>query len=248
MFNHQANQSPSRSVVAHWFLLSLNAGYVNVGGFLGTGRFVTHVTGFATLFGVDLTTRHLVEALGILTVPAYFLAGSLLAGLLIDRPIFRGKKPHFDYVMGLSSLCLFLAAFGGYMEFFGDFSSEFRLKHVYVLLALLCLASGLQNGAITSSSGSSVRTTHLTGLTTDLGLGLARQVTLGGVGERCAKESRANRLRAGTIASYVVGSALGAYVFMNVGFLGFLFPALVDAYAAWHGRMLKVMPHRLEAV
>src|SRR4051812_35147259 len=99
MFSHRLDETPSNVVVLHWFLLSFNAGCINAGGFMATGRFVSHVTGFATLFGVDLVNQQLEGAMGILSVPIFFLLGAFLAGLLIDRPILRKKKPHFDYVM-----------------------------------------------------------------------------------------------------------------------------------------------------
>src|SRR5438874_1149123 len=87
MFSHRFDQSASNTVVLHWFMLSFNGGFINAGGFLATGRFVSHVTGFATLFGVGLTKNEANAALGILSVPIFFLLGAFIAGLLIDRPI-----------------------------------------------------------------------------------------------------------------------------------------------------------------
>lgn len=243
MFNHRFDQTPNNIVVLHWFMLSFNGGCINAGGFLATGRFVSHVTGFATLFGVDLTSNQVKAAFGILSVPIFFLLGAFLAGLLIDRPIHHGKKPHFDWVMGLSAFCLLLAAGGGEMLQFGIFGAT-GLKENYLLLVLLCLASGLQNGAITSSSGSSVRTTHLTGLTTDLGLGLARVFTFDFQKDKFKKEARANYLRIGSILSFVAGSAIGAWVFLKLGYRGFILSGLIAAYAAWHGRNAKVEAHK----
>ena len=245
MFNHRFEQDAEHKVVLHWFLLSLNGGFINAGGFLATGRFVSHVTGFATLFGVDVSNSKFTSGLGILSVPFYFLLGAFLAGLLIDRPIHQGKKPHFDWVMGLSGLCLFLAASGHYLGS-STFGASVQLKESYTLLALLCMACGLQNAAITSSSGRSIRTTHLTGLTTDLGLGLSRMITMDLATTRMKKELRANYLRAGSIFSFVMGSAMGAFVFHRMGYLGFFFPSLVTFYAAWHGKKAKVSPHVVE--
>lgn len=244
MFNHRFDQDAGNVVVAHWFLLSFNGGAINAGGFLATGRFVSHVTGFATLFGVDLSNKQFETAFGILSVPLFFLLGAFVAGLLIDRPIFLGKKPHFDWVMGLCSLALFLAAGGGQVLLFGRFGSE-GLQQNYVLLVLLCLASGLQNAAITASSGRSVRTTHLTGLTTDLGLGLARLVSFEFKRSKLAPEVRANYLRIGSIVSFVIGSAVGAWFFVHLGYKGFVVPACLALYAAWHGRKAKSIPHNL---
>jgi uncharacterized membrane protein YoaK (UPF0700 family) len=244
MFKHRFDETPDNIVVLHWFMLSFNGGCINAGGFLATGRFVSHVTGFATLFGVDIASHQIEAALGILSVPVFFLLGAFTAGLLIDRPIYHGKKPHFDWVMGLSALCLFIAASAGEMLKFGIFG-ETGLKQSYLLLVLLCLASGLQNGAITSSSGRSVRTTHLTGLTTDLGLGLARVFTQDTQKTGFHKELRANYLRMGSIAAFVVGSAIGAWIFLHLGYRGFFLSALIATYAAWHGKQAKIEPHVL---
>jgi len=246
MFNHKFDEAPGKIVVFHWFLLSFNGGFINAGGFLATGRFVSHVTGFATLFGVDVMTSQVEAAIGILSVPVFFLMGAFLAGLLIDRPIYQRRKPHFDWVMGLSAACLFLAVLGGEMNRFGEFGDGLKLKHSYALLALLCLASGLQNAAITSSSGKSVRTTHLTGLTTDLGLGLARVFTFGLDPSRFQKEVRVNYLRIGSILSFVIGSAVGAWIFLKFGYVGFLLSGMIATYAAWHGRKAKVTLHNLD--
>lgn len=239
MFNHRFDETPSNRVVWHWFMLSFNGGCINAGGFLATGRFVSHVTGFATLFGVDVASQQIEAALGILSVPIFFLAGAFIAGLLIDRPVHHGKKPHFDWVMSLSAICLFLAAGGGELLLFGGFSETVGLKQSYLLLVLLCLASGLQNGAITSSSGRSVRTTHLTGLTTDLGLGLARILTFDLKSTNLQKEIRANYLRIGSIAAFIVGSAIGAWIFIKLGYKGFVLSGIIALYAAWHGKKAK---------
>ena len=245
MLNHRADHRRDNKIIFQWFLLSFNAGCINAGGFLATGRFVSHVTGFATLFGVDLIHDQPESALGILSVPIFFLMGSFIAGLLVDRPIYRRQKPHLDYVMGLSALCLLFAAGAGWIMKFGGLSGEVvRFNDLYLLLSLLCLACGLQNGAITSTSGSTVRTTHLTGLTTDLGLGLARLLTIRCSDLKYTREIYANHLRFGTILSFVIGSAIGCFLFVRSGYPGFLLSALIAFYIAWEGRKAKIHAHK----
>lgn len=250
MFKHRAGQPLSINTVFHWFLLSFNAGCINAGGFLATGKFVSHVTGFATLFGVDLIEDRPESSLAILSVPLFFLFGSFISGMLIDRPIHYKKKPHFDYVMGLSAICLFLATGGGIviLSHIGSFGQVFKLEQVYILLALLCLACGLQNGAVTTASGSTIRTTHLTGITTDLGLGIARLVTHRGNKTHFDHEVRTNSIRFGSIASFVLGSAVGTWFFVVLGYRGFIIPGLISTYAAWHGRRAKMAAHREDAL
>jgi uncharacterized membrane protein YoaK (UPF0700 family) len=233
MFHHRFDdEAIDKTVMFQWFLLSFNGGCINAGGFMAAGRFVSHVTGFATLFGVRLTDEGVGTAFGILSVPLFFLAGAFVAGLLIERPIHLGRKPRFDWVMTLSSACLLAAS--AHVFRFASFGAESSLRETYVLMALLCLASGLQNAA--SSAVSTVRTTHMTGMTTDLGLGLARAFTFGLDPRKARKERRASALRVGGIVSFILGSAAGAGLFMKFGYHGFYLPAAIAAYAAWHGR------------
>lgn len=235
MFGHSLSNGATRSAVLHWFLLAFLSGCVNAGGFLACGRFVTHVTGFATLFGMHLAEDRWDAAIGILSVPLYFLLGVMLSAYLIDRPFRRGQRPHYAMVMGLVALFLFLAGTLGHLNYFGSFGEAVRLKRDYFFLAMLCAASGLQNAAITTASGASVRTTHLTGLTTDLGIGLVRAFSLN---KRSPEEQIQSQLewkwarfRIGTMLSYVFGSAIGAELFFHVGYLGFMLPAVIAVYA-----------------
>lgn len=247
MFKYRVDQLPSRRVILQWLLLGFNAGCINAGALLSTGRFVTHVTGLATLVGVDLLHLGAAASLKILAVPASFLVGAMIAGLLTDRPLYFKRAPRYDYVMTLCSACLLAAAWGGARGRFGAFGPADG-EQAYLLPALLCLASGLQNGAITSSSGSSVRTTHLTGITTDLGLGLARLLTLSADDPSFREESLGNVLRAGTIAAFILGGAAGAWLFGSLQYRGFLVPALIAGYAAWHGRRERHAAHQTEVL
>jgi uncharacterized membrane protein YoaK (UPF0700 family) len=191
------------------------------------------------LFGIDVAQGAFDAAVGILSVPVSFLIGATTAGLLIDRQIHLGRKPHYDYVMLISAACLGLSALVGVFDGLPTFGRSFHLKQTYFLLVLLCLASGLQNAAITSSSGSSVRTTHLTGITTDLGLGLARRMTLKGKDPRSKKENEANLHRIETIVSFAMGSAVSAWLYMRFEYFGFFLPCAIALYSALHGRSLK---------
>ena len=230
MFRHRLQKASSWRTRFDWFLLSFLAGNVNAGGYLAAHRFVTHVTGFATLFGIDAARGRWDGAIGIASIPIYFLLGVIISAYLVDRRVHQDKRPKYALVMSLVGLCLVGAALGGYFHFFGNFGSDPRLKRDYLLLALLCGASGLQNAAISSSSGATVRTTHLTGLTTDLGTGLVRAFSNPKLYQ---SEIRATRLRLGTIAAFCSGSAVGAYFYLKLQYLGFLIPAALAAYSAF---------------
>ena len=245
MFRHRLDQHIDVKTVLHWMLLSVSAGSVNASGFVMTGRFVTHVTGFATLFGTDLASGESLAAFRVLTVPLFFLLGAMTSGLLIDRQIHHKKPPHFDWVMATSAIFLLTAAVIGMTKSILPLGTMPEVQDSYLVLALMCASSGLQNAAFTSSSGATIRTTHMTGLTTDIGLGVARLATFSPHTSEFRREARNVLLRAGTVSSFVVGSLVGAFFALRMQSLGLLMPASISAYAAWHGRRQKVAMHRI---
>lgn len=230
MFRHTAYDNVSLRTHFNWFLLAFISGTVNAGGYLACARFVSHVTGFATLAGIDFANGKYDTAMGILSVPVFFLIGVMISAYFVDRQISEDRHAHQAFVMGLVSLCLFAAAYGGYVGWFSPFGGTLHLQRDYLFIALLCLASGLQNGTITTTSGASVRTTHLTGITTDLGIGIVRSLNSRLLNSIRQRENRVNILRLGTITSFAMGSAMAAYIFMRAKYLGFLFPAGLALY------------------
>jgi uncharacterized membrane protein YoaK (UPF0700 family) len=213
-----------------WFLMAFQAGAVNAGGFIACSRFVTHTTGFATHFGFDLANRHEGVAVGMLSVPAFFLLGAMITSYFVDLPLSHGRPANYKVPSFLIFLCITLAMLLGKLGLFGLFGEAMIFRQDYFLLVLLCLASGLQNALITNSSGVVVRTTHLTGVTTDLGVGLVR--ALFGNRHADARHARHNRTatfaRAGIIGSFVLGSATSAYLYLMAHYLGFLVPVLTS--------------------
>lgn len=231
MFHHRLDEDGNFKIYFNWFLLSFLSGNVNAGGYLSCHRFVTHVTGFATLVGVDVADSRFDQAIGIFSVPLYFLMGVMVSAFWVDRRIHLGKRPRYDLVMLFVFLCLSAAGVLGSLEQFGRFGDVLRLKQDYFLLALLCLASGLQNAAITTASGATVRTTHLTGITTDLGIGLVRSWYTSPESANHRRSIRNNWLRLGSISSFLGGSIVGAVLFTHVHFQGFLLPAGIAFYS-----------------
>lgn len=91
MFRHRASEKLDLKTIIDWFLLAFLAGNVNAGGYLACHRFVSHVTGFATLAGVDAATGSWGDAFGILSVPLFFLLGVVVSAYHVERRISEGK-------------------------------------------------------------------------------------------------------------------------------------------------------------
>jgi uncharacterized membrane protein YoaK (UPF0700 family) len=119
----------------------------------------------------------------------------------------------------------------GELGVFGVFGDKMRGDKDYLFMILLCLASGLQNALITNANGVVVRTTHLTGVTTDLGMGLVRLLFSGADRDPMAvkKDTLASLARFGVIAAFVLGSTVSAFLFFQIEYLGFLLPLFTSA-------------------
>lgn len=237
MFIHKIHEKVDAKTYFDWFVLAFLAGSVNAGGYLSCHRFVSHVTGFATLSGVSIEERNWVEALGMLAIPLYFLLGAMLSAYFTEKKY--SVKVHgerYAPVMWIVALLLGFVAFAGSRGYFGSYGGPPNIRHDFILLACLCGACGLQNAAITSSSGFTIRTTHMTGLTTDLGIGLIRAEIHHLSNEHRREERLANALRFGTIFSFIGGSVCAAFVFARWQFRGFYMPMLIALYAAWIAR------------
>jgi uncharacterized membrane protein YoaK (UPF0700 family) len=218
------------------------AGAVNSGGFLACGRFVTHVTGFAAHFGIDMAGQHLELGLSMLLVPCFFFLGSFVTGLLIHVPRVLGRRGSDTAVYALMSLCFALVWIGGVKGLFGMFFDGLQVGSDSLLIALLCFGSGLQNAIAAPNKGSVVRTTHLTGVTTDLAVGVAHAVS--GASRLTNRElSSRNRTRAGIIGCFILGSVARAGLFFKVEYHGFALPTFFSCgfmvHAALRNRRMK---------
>ena len=227
----------NRTNMAIWMVLAFQGGLLNIGGLMACHSFVSHVTGLATQFGYELGKSNYGHALGVLLAPVCFLLGSVLCALLVDLQIRLRRKPKYYVVFGALFLLILFIAVGGFNRLWGEFGLPLREPREYVLLCLLCLVCGLQNALVSMVSSSVVRTTHLTGLTTDLGIGLVRVLN-----RRSPEDARANWMRLGLIGFFIAGSAAGYDVFVRWQFRGFLFPTVISGmlfFAALYFQVLR---------
>jgi uncharacterized membrane protein YoaK (UPF0700 family) len=226
---HRIDRNTSRSVVFHWLLVCFLAAMVNVGGVLTCGHFVSHMSGFYMVFGQHVATITWDTIASLASIPFFFFVGVMISAYLCARPAQQGRKPHYIISMGLVLVCLCLAATLGSMGYFGEFG-ETQLRTEYLLIALLCMASGIQNGAGSIATANAVRSTHMTGTTTDLAIGVVRIWAIEKNTDAYHNETRAIVLRGGSILAFVLGAAIGAELFIRFHYLGFLFPAVLVLY------------------
>jgi uncharacterized membrane protein YoaK (UPF0700 family) len=164
----------------------------------------------------------------VLTVPLFFLLGAMITSYFVDLPLYRKQEPNFRMPALLILVCLLFAMCLGGIGAFGIYGENSGPRD-YTFMALLCMASGLQNAMITNANGVVVRTTHLTGITTDLAAGFVR--LLFAQDRRAAATERdrmASFARLGIITSFILGSGASAFLFLKAEYLGFMLPVFTS--------------------
>jgi uncharacterized membrane protein YoaK (UPF0700 family) len=216
----------SRGNILIWLAMAFQAGLLNIGGFLAGQKIVSHVTGLATFSGYYLSQGEKSLALEMITLPVVFLLGAMVSGYFVDIRLKLRKRPKYYITFGLMFLLTLVVFINGVLGNWGAFGSASQKS--FEVLLLLCFICGIQNGTISIVSHSVIRTTHLTGLTTDLGLGIVRifkKKELEGV---ISDEGRSNLMRVGIIGSFIVGSIVGGILFKRFEYFAFLLPVMIS--------------------
>lgn len=196
-------------VILALFLAGI-AGASNAGGFFALGQYTSHMTGYLSQIADNLVTGHLlVTAIALLAIAA-FTTGAAFCAFLVNWARQRMEGRQFALPLAVQGACLACFAFGGIFT-----ATPGRLFS----LACLCFIMGMQNATITKISGARIRTTHATGMITDIGIECGRALY-------ClvwpASPVRADRAKLAILLSlvgtYVAGGLIGALGYAAVGF------------------------------
>jgi len=237
------NQELFKDVVAPrnqllWILLAIQSGFMNAGGLLACHQFVSHMTGYGSNVGVAFANRQYMGALEMAMAPLFFLAGAIFAGWLVDRRMIRSEAPRIEagiIILAALNMFIYTGEFSGYL---GTFGEPLVLQRDFLLLFVLCFACGLQNGLFTGVTQGKIRTTHLTGPITDIGLNISRILTLGKDDPNRKRESTMNWLRVKIVGSFSLGSMIAALFFTKLSYEGFLVPCAISLFLVWYVRFL----------
>ncbi|WZO97773.1 YoaK family protein [Isosphaeraceae bacterium EP7] len=226
-----------------WMILAFQSGFMNAGGFLSCHQFVSHITGYGTEVGIEVGQKAYFAAFGTALAPLFFLFGAIYAGWLVDRRVIQGKEPRLE--TGIVTLALLNLAIyaGGLAGFFGEFGEPLILSRDFLLLFSLCFACGLQNGLFTGLTSGQVRTTHITGPTTDIGLNIAKAFTLGRDDPERGTLVAQNWLRAKVIIAFSGGSMIATMAFSQLKYEGFAIPFALSLFLIWYIRKLLRLAH-----
>jgi len=194
-------------------VLACVAGIVNVVGFLGfQQQAITHLTGNTSLLGAALVAGDAGASLALAAMIAAFVGGAMLGGLVVQDSTLRlGRR--YGVALSIESLLLVAAV------------PLFRQQHMAGPV-LAAAAIGLQNAMATTYSGALVRTSHVSGMFTDLGIMIGHALR----GLPLARRRLA--LCSLVIAFFFAGGVAGALLFARLGYAALYLPALLTGGAA----------------
>jgi uncharacterized membrane protein YoaK (UPF0700 family) len=150
------------------YALAFVAGAVNAGGFLAIGQYTSHMTGIVSGMADHLALGELTLALAGLMAWLAFVSGAAATAVLVNLARRRRLRSQFALsLLAESGLLLLFGVAGAHL-------ADLRELLAPATVLLLCFIMGLQNAIITKVSGAVIRTTHVTGLSTDLGIELGK--------------------------------------------------------------------------
>ncbi len=206
--------------------LTVIAGSTNAVGFLSVAhQGMTHVTGTVTLSTIELARGNVLLTLRAITLVVAFFFGAAMSGVLIRDPQARPGQ-RYGVALLVESALLFTAM---------------GLFDVMPLLAecVAAVACGMQNALATNYSGALLRTTHMTGIVTDLGL------TIGHALHRQPVDWFRFRLYVVLLAGFIGGGIIGGFVFPYLHQYTLVVPAgLALLLGAWSLAWLMRQRHQ----
>ena len=176
------------------FLLAALAGYVNAVGLLGfSHQSVSHLTGASTLLGVAVANFNGYEVLHLIFIILSFVLGAAFSGFFIENSALKvGRR--YGFALAAEAVLLIVTMV--------CLNHGQNLGHYFA-----SMACGLQNAMVTTFSGAIVRTTHVSGLFTDIG------IMLGAKFRGHPLDKRKFVLLSLLIFGFIVGGVIGALMF-----------------------------------
>lgn len=196
--------------------LSFNSGYINgccLSGLLktcGTGVPVAAFTGAYTNAGLAIGAGNMAVALANLKMIWSFQAGAAIEGFLNPRPTPNKITPRYGPTFLLGSILLALSATRAYL--YPDGRS---------FLYLAAMANGLQNALSSAYSANLIRSSHMSGITSDIGMILGQM--LGGNLENAWRFV----VLSGLCTSFLVGGVVSWFAVNRFKSLALVFNALL---------------------
>lgn len=231
MFRHKGKGRTYSHNLKLASILSGVAGVVNIVGVLKLNLLTTNVTGHFAYFSEQLVFKNYRMALAYLFYILFFLFGAFVSSLIMEW--ISKYKPQTSYVIPIliEIVILSIVGFSSLLV-----SNEHFLPSIILSSALL-FSMGLQNALVSRVSQSVVRTTHLTGLFTDLGIELS-QLFFYRNRSATIQLKKSIQLKVAIICCFFAGCILGGFAFPYFELKTLLLPVGLLFFALWYDHLL----------
>jgi uncharacterized membrane protein YoaK (UPF0700 family) len=176
------------------------------------------MTGLLSSAADDFVLGRIVPAFAAILMLIAFVWGAACTALMVNY----AKRNFMRYVYApvLFLEAILLLVFG----MVGRGLLQHEMVTVTFTAILLCYVMGLQNALITKISNAEIRTTHVTGLVTDIGIEIGKLIYWNRTLEHGAENKvSANRskliLHCSLVLAFFVGALIGAAGFKYLGFI-----------------------------
>jgi uncharacterized membrane protein YoaK (UPF0700 family) len=144
-----------------------------------------------------------------------FVLGAMCTAIMVNWGL--RQRLHSSYSLPLMLESFALLVFG----LFGAAIAAWSQLFLPITVLLLCFIMGLQNAVITKISKADIRTTHITGLVTDIGIELGKWVYINRLDGSTSVRANRERLRVqtGLVMGFLIGGLLGALGFKHLGYV-----------------------------
>lgn len=194
-------------------LTAFSAGMVNVVSFIILFSFTSNITGTYAILASEITKGNLFQIGVVLMWIFLFFFGAFTSNMIVIHFNRRNRYAAHAAPVILETLAIF------FVGVYGDFFYRETLRETEILTSVLIFAMGLQNGLTASISNFAVKTTHLTGTTTDLGI-IAAMFTKKEFRNNAELRGRA-KLSAALVFAYFLGGLCGGFFAIRIGFKAF---------------------------
>ncbi|APO78581.1 hypothetical protein AM571_PC00844 (plasmid) [Rhizobium etli 8C-3] len=235
---HERNEQIDRKLAS---CLAAIAGALNAAAFYAVGFFSANMTGNISIFSDHIAVGAWISALFYLAIIVTFILGAAVSTLLINA----GRRRNINAIYAYSILTegILLAILGcADLWLLGEWRAP-------VLVIGLAFLMGLQNAVVTRISNARVRTTHISGMATDVGieLGMMFDILRGRERPSEAQHDRAKLLlHVQTILAFLFGGILGVLVYRSAGGLLLIATAALLLAIAMAG-IFRVRQQRVQA-
>lgn len=175
------------------------------------GYYTSHMTGIVSSISSYISLGKTMLLVSCAMFLAAFICGSVASAIIVNWARHRQLHGEFAIALFFEAVLLFiLGIIAGKLIVSGVLYTD-------IVIMFLCFIMGLQNAIITKISNAEIRTTHVTGIATDIGIEIGRMIYFGKADQKFALQFHKLKIHTGLLFAFLAGGVTGAFTFRHLG-------------------------------